>query len=210
MMLTMHAALRDRYGRRATSFDVCLVVLSIVLSAFVFADDKVARAIGLGVESTKVGIGIASMLLLAASVAGLLVDWKGAKERHSRAVLILSRLKLETRAVRKTVGREGANSSEVPERWRENARALDSLPEIPERDFVRLKAKHLRKVELSKLIDAHAGLPLWVLRLMLMWRSLRAGRGRNDRDRASVEPEGRAPESVAIAWLRSTRMRGGT
>jgi hypothetical protein len=189
MMLTMHAALRDRYGRRATSFDVFLVVLSIVLSAFAFADDKVTRVIGLDVESTKVGIGIASVLLLAASVAGMLVDWKGAKERHSRAVLILSRLKLETRAVRKIVGREGANGSEVPERWRENARALDSLPEIPERDFVRLKAKHLRKVELSKLIDAYAALPLWVLRLILMRRSIRGGGSQNDRDRGPVEPE---------------------
>jgi hypothetical protein len=44
-------------------------------------------------------------------------------------------------------------------------------PAIPEKDFLRLKQKHLRKVRLSQMLDESPGTPMWLLK----WRLFREG-----------------------------------
>jgi hypothetical protein len=179
MMLTGHSALRDKYRRLALGLDLILVSISIVVTGLALLDQRVFVMLGLDPAKTQLGLGMASLVLLVASVLGMLVDWKGARERHGRAVAVLAALKTATRGVL-TLGHE-TSSDQIGLRWRENSLALDTLPEIPERLFHRLKARHLRKVELSRLLDERCAFPIWVLRLFLVWRSIR-GKG---------EPQGR-------------------
>lgn len=170
MMLTMHSALRDRYARLARGLDIVLVATSILLSGFVFADDRVMEMLGLDPARTRMGIGLASLVLVIASVIGLVVDWKGARERHARAAGVLAHLKTESRLI--VSGGAEASPEQIRGRWRENSLAVAGLPEVPERHFHRLKARHLRKIALSRLMDAKEGLPVWILRLMLVWRAI--------------------------------------
>jgi hypothetical protein len=51
--------------------------------------------------------------------------------------------------------------------------ALASLRPIPDEQFTILKARHMRKVELSKLLDHYPAAPLMLLRMKLLVRHSR-------------------------------------
>ena len=50
--------------------------------------------------------------------------------------------------------------------------AVNNVVEIPPNQFVRLKAKHLKKVEISKMSSAIPGCPIFLLRFILFCRCI--------------------------------------
>ena len=52
-------------------------------------------------------------------------------------------------------GQEVISSDQMSERY---AQAMETVPPVPERSFNRLKASHLRKVEISKLLSDNPGM----------------------------------------------------
>lgn len=171
MMLTMHSALRDRYQRCALLMDLVLLCSSVILCAAVFIDPNVLKSLNIDPQMSQIAIGICSVLVFLISVVELRVDWKEKAERHSQANDTLGRFKAECRELLKS--EDQPDPQRVREQCRACAWALNNLPKIPEAEFHRLKALHKRKIELSKMIDAYPGGPLFMLRFILWFRATR-------------------------------------
>lgn len=166
-LMTAHAVLRDQYRRRASTFDISLLALSIGLNAFVFTDDATLHAIFFGhAVAAKLWIGLISVALLIVSLVGFRVDWEGKARSHKEAVERLGRLKARYREVH--AGGDTADTRE--ELGKEYARTTELLPAIPERCFARLKAQHQFKRLVSRELDSHPGVPMWILALRIRYR----------------------------------------
>jgi len=115
-------------------------------------------------------LGIASIVAFFASLVNLRVDWKAKSARHRDAVAKLTSSIAVFRQSRKTNGQWPQDQQLELNRayWD----ATKSIVEISERQFLSLKARHLRKVELSKHLDTTPACPLWLLRVRLLWRSI--------------------------------------
>jgi hypothetical protein len=152
--LTMQARLRDRDQLVGTSLLCAILALSVVGVAFAFAGaDHTVTLVGItAARTTWLGwLAVGTLILV---LVELVVDRRGAAQRRSDAVRVLGALKAEYR-VPPAAGDEVAAAARMSERY---AQAMETVPEVPERSFNRLKAAHLRKVEISKLLSEQPGM----------------------------------------------------
>jgi hypothetical protein len=168
-LLTAHAVLRDRYGRRARILSVFALGLAITLNGFVFASDDVLKFIFRGrVEAAKIGLGFTSIGLLVLAILEFRVNWEGKRQSHSEGVDRLSRLKAKYREAHTT-----SDQACWPRLSADYATTMQELPPVPERDFAALKARHEHKRLLSREISEHPGVPYLLLSLRLRWHAYR-------------------------------------
>lgn len=173
----MHATLRDRYKALALTLDVVLLVCSVIFSASAFARDDLFTQIGLSPQRVRYVLAIASIVAFAASLMALRMDWKGRAARHQDAAAKLTNL---VARFRERSGNDGTWSEDGREELNRNYwQTMDSVVEIPSRMFNKLKARHLRKVQVSRMLDAVPGSPVLVLRLLVFWQSIRGIRKLN-------------------------------
>ncbi len=168
MMTTMHSILKDRYRFFALSVDLLILFCSVILCAAVFLDPAILKTLNIGAASSRVVLGITSMLVFLLSLVQLRVNWKGKSELFDRSLETLCQLKSECGILL-----ESPNSSEeeVLEQCKNYNEILAKLPKIPDRLFTTLKAKHKRKVELSKYIDTRPESPFWLTKLFFEFKS---------------------------------------
>lgn len=164
-MLSMHSALRDRYRRRRTALVLLTMALAILGAGFAFATDKPKITI-LGVEATRdKWLGVVSLIVLLLGVVDLVTDWSMRARGYGEAAKRLGNLKLKMRACqlagyqRQAVDRLRAAYDEL----------APELPPIPERQFAILKARHLRKVEMSRQLSAHPGSAVWLVYVKVLF-----------------------------------------
>lgn len=168
--MTMHAVLRDRYRLRSLIIDIILLLCSVIFCATTFASDGVLNKLGVSAEDVRDLLGVASVLAFFASLVSLRVDWKGKAALHKKAVnkmFDLLSIFREVRDEKTQVSREVANDI--------NKAYLDimrNIPPIPEKVFIKLKARHLKKVEVSKMLDNMPGVPTLILSIILCCRSM--------------------------------------
>lgn len=154
--LSIHAALRDRANRVATITTVTLLCASAIGTALAFAgDDTPLQLLGLQ-ATTSTWLGAFSVVVFCGTLSELVTDRRGTARRHDAAVRLLADLKSEYRSA----APDGdASWTTAQGRLRERYdHVMGLVPPIPEARFAGLKARHLRKVELSKLLSAHPGL----------------------------------------------------
>lgn len=153
-MSTMHSLMRDR-ARLEGLLLVCVVlVASVVATAFAFAGGSDTVSIfGLkGQRSTWLGwFAVATFSL---TLVDLVLDRRGAAGRYGDAVRQLSTLKADYR----TMPLPAVAVEECRRLTELYQVAMEALPPLPERQFNRLKAKHLEKVEISRYLSNHPGL----------------------------------------------------
>lgn len=166
----MHATLRDRYARRALVVDLLLLASSVVFCASAFASDEALSHFGPTPSQVRYIIRVFSLLAFTLSLLSLRIDWKGRSAQHRDAAQKLSAALAAFTKHRNVEGSWPPESAAELERiyWE----AMHNSVPIPEADFVNLKANHLWKVELSKMLDANPGCPIFVLKLSLMSKSL--------------------------------------
>lgn len=170
MTITGHSILRDRFQRRERAITLTIMALSIVVASLAFVNGQ-SRVTLLGKEAnlaTWVGSLSAGIFFLA--LLDSLVDWKRSAWAHEDAALRLSELKSKFR--RAIVEEDTVETGGIDLRSEYEA-TMENVAVIPESTFLALKAKHLRKVAVSRLIDDHPGAPLAFVRLVAMWRGLR-------------------------------------
>ena|SRR2546426_5292006 len=174
--LSMHTALRDRHGRRALIVDLLLLASSVVFCASAFAGDDALSRLDHTPGEVRYLLRIFSVLAFMLSVLSLRVDWKGKSARNGDAAEKMSRAIASFRRHR------GADGTWPPECSAELDAvywgAMQNSVPIPEAAFVELKCRHLKKIELSKMLDSNPGCPVFVLRLILLWSALRHTQGR--------------------------------
>ena len=164
MMLTMHCILRDRYKKRAFIIDLMLIVASFLMLTLSFADEKFLCWIGVcPIEALQNGR-IFAVVIFIISLFNFRVNWKEKFYKHSRARDELVRLKGET----KKIMLNDKINSELLESHRQLCNlTMSGLCPIPENQFNKLKAKHLVKVEVSKMTNFYPGCPIILLRIRL-------------------------------------------
>jgi len=170
-MLSMHNILSVRFSTFSMLLDISLLICAVVFCTTTFVSDDFFAALNLTPQRIKFILGAISVLAFLSSIISLRVDWKGKQARHKEAsqkiAIILSRYK-ELR------NESGAWPSEKSGELNQNYWAvLNNTPNIPDRFFASLKAKHIRKVEISRLLDSYPGCPVFLLRFLLFRSSLK-------------------------------------
>lgn len=178
MSVTAHSILRDRFRRRERGITLLVIGLSIAATALAFVESRNAVHIA----------GYLTGVIFFLALLDLTSDWSGRARVHGTAAHALSDLKATFRAVTVTdeqVDAEGVDLAVAYET------AMAAVPPIPDREFPALKAKHSRKVALSRLVDEHPGAPVLYLRSIVLWRGFKGKRPREKAD--STEPVERPP-----------------
>jgi hypothetical protein len=176
--LSIHAYLRDEYNRASFLAQIITVVASTLICAMTFASDQLFQILGLSATNGKVIVGIAGIAAFAASMALLVLDWRGKSTEHRESAKLWSQALREFRSKR-TEDKIWPNSA-----WEE----LNSLywhtdqytVEVPSRRFNELKARYLRMVLTSRLQSKYPGSPLFIIRLKIRLKHL-FGAIRDDR-----------------------------
>lgn len=169
-MLWIHTALRDRYAKRALCVDVALLACSVVFCATTFVDDSFFKNFAQSPSVGRLIMGCASVIAFLASLVSLRVDWKGCSARHQDAAAKLSQLSAAYRKARPDEGEWPADSrSELHDLYWSTT---DAIVDIPAGLFVPMKIAYLRNVETSKFADLHPGCPYWILKSLVLLRSL--------------------------------------
>jgi hypothetical protein len=167
-MISMHSSLGQRYGRRALALNLCLLVSSAILCSLSFAPDNLLTIIGLNERTARFVTGAAGVLVFAMAIVELRVSWQHLGKQHSEAATRLGGLKTKYRAY------HGLPDDLKPKMQSslhdEYCRLMEQLPPIPERWFLKLKAEHHFKRQLSKTIDEAPTAPVSLLRIILRWR----------------------------------------
>lgn len=172
----MHTMLENRYKKLAATIDIMLLACAVVFCATTFASDDVFSLIGLLPENVRFILGVASILAFFSSLVALRVGWKGKAALHREAEQKLTnalQLFRELRRDDETWPQE--RSSDIQCAYWE---AMKNIIDIPGEKFVRLKSRHLRKVQISKMIDDFPGFPIFILRQILLFRSIKKLLGR--------------------------------
>jgi len=169
--LSMHTMLRDRYARLALILDIMLLACSVTFCATTFARDEAFTKVGLSSQNVRYVLGIASVSAFFASLVALRVDWKGKSALHRDAVQRLTTVLALFRELHRDDGTwpqdRGAELHQAY--WR----AMNHIVEVPTGAFVGLKARHLRKVKVSKMLDSMPGCPVFVLRFIVLCRYMK-------------------------------------
>lgn len=170
--LTMQARLRDRAQVTGTVLVCTILVASVVGVAFAFANTSVHVTL-VGVTADRsTWLGWLAVVTASLTLVELVLDRRGAAQRRSEAVKALAVLKAEYRT-----RTEGAAEVERAVRLSERyAQVMDTIPAVPESAFNRLKAAHLRKVEVSKVISEYPGISALRARHVVSKRYRRRGK----------------------------------
>jgi hypothetical protein len=167
MMLSGHASLRERYRRRSTCLILAIMALSIVAATVALQDDESVVIFGVDLAATEWLAGLSGMIFFL-SIAELVLDWRGRAWAHGDAADRLGRLKGEFRRAKVSEHSVETDGVDLDIEYDQTTAAI---VEIPNSVFNRLKAKHRRKIEISKLLDDSPGAPI----LFLRWRIFVAG-----------------------------------
>jgi hypothetical protein len=152
--ISMQSALRD-WDRAFGTLLVCVVLIgSLIGVAFAFAGGGQTVSI-VGIRAQRVTwLGWLAVIIFAITLVELVLDPRGAGRRRAQAVRALGALKGEYRTT-VTAGQAHETAERLSQRYEA---VMSSIPEVPEPLFNRLKAAHLRKVEVSKILSDKPGL----------------------------------------------------
>jgi hypothetical protein len=160
MMTSMHSELSSMYRKNIFVLDILLVILSIILLTFVFADQYLLTNFRIDKVVLKLILGLATVLLTVLSLLSYIFDWRGKKTCHDHAFNALIVLKNEWKLFlfnKKNITYENVNSLE-----RTTALILSQCIKIDDKLFNKLKKKHYMKMTLSKSISDNPNLPLFL------------------------------------------------
>ncbi len=169
MLVTMHSILAARYGRRSQILDIGMIAVSIILVSVVFLDPLILSYVQINPHTSRIVIGISSILLFLISVMSLIVDWKGKSVQHKGAFSALVKLKNEWKDILSNY--EEIDKRDLREFTKRSSLIVSLLFPIPDKHFNKLKSKHYKKIELSKMISCHPGSSVFVLKLKLFWKN---------------------------------------
>jgi hypothetical protein len=146
---------------------------SVVLCTGTFLSDDALKAIGVSAAAERVLMGTFSSIILFVSIAELCVRWGEKSQRYSDAAERLASIKARTRQA--LVQQNPISEPDCADLTRSFSAAMEGLPRIPDRQFVSLKAHHLKKVRISQMCEQAVGCPVWILRCRLAISGIRSG-----------------------------------
>lgn len=162
---TAHAILRDKYHRMYIGLDCATLLISTWILMMVFVQPEIAVQLSPPWISQTIWIGLLSFMVFILTFVQLIVDWKGRYQAHHQAVAALSAFVKEYRPTKNSTDMALLDKAVLQYRL-----ITETLTQIPENDFLRLKRKHLVKIEISRQLDAAPGTSVFLLSLKLWLR----------------------------------------
>ena len=151
-MATMHFSLADRYKFWSTVEDVIEIVFSVILCGVTFIDGNL---LGLTENTCKLILGFASIGLFTFTLIKQRLDHKQKSEKHNLSGKMYAQAKLDISNRIAIWTSKQTNPTIIDKYLSENYLALNALPQIPEKEFSKLKHMHQSKVAFSKYLDEH-------------------------------------------------------
>jgi hypothetical protein len=175
MLCSGHAALRDRYARRALLLDVTILGLSTWLVALTFVQPQISFSLTPFRLDPALWIGFLAIGTFFMSLIQTKVDWKKRSDAHRLSCSMYA-------DVHREVGYALASSAdESEEEYRRLLARYDmataSSVELQERAFLPLKKRHMLKIAISRLLDTHPGSSIAMVRVRF-WLKDNFGRGK--------------------------------
>jgi hypothetical protein len=174
MLVTANANLRERYARRAFLLDLTILAISVWLTAVVFVEPRLNIKLTPFHLDPQLWVGLLGIFTFFLSIVQLRVDWKGQSDAHKRSFDLYVEVKNECRYLMSSDGiltRDGCQRALTMFEL-----AGDVGRQIPEKEFLKQKRKHLQKVAMSRHLDSHPWASLFLLKLRMWWKS-NAGQG---------------------------------
>ena len=172
MMVSMHSNLYAKYRRFSIISSSFLIVSGAILNALVFVDFRYMTWVFETKNQSINAIGWFSILTFSGSLLSLSVNWKERSESYLAASNELSGLLNECREILESESKN-QNTDLVDAFNRKYIQLNGMLPKIPEKSFNCLKARHYKKVELSKFIGSNKGKPYWLIRINFFIKSIK-------------------------------------
>jgi hypothetical protein len=156
-----HARLRDRYATRATILDVLILGASAWVLALSFVDPSVIPKLTPQPFAPAIWTGFMGVSIFVATLLQLKLDLRGRADAHRRAFDAQAEVKRaanEAEAHMEDEGRRAEVQAKISV-----ASAIGVI--IPEREFLRQKQLHLKKIAASKHLDAQPYASLFIFGL---------------------------------------------
>jgi hypothetical protein len=169
MMVTMHSILAARYALRSQIIEIGMLGISILLVSVAFLDPEILSNFHIEPNKAHIVIGLSSILIFFMSVLSLIVDWKGRSVHHKDGFFTLVKLKTEWRNIHENF--EEIDKRDLQEFINRSSLIVSQLFPIPDNCFNNLKSKHIKKIELSKMIGEHPGGMVFLLKLKMFFIS---------------------------------------
>jgi hypothetical protein len=167
MLCTGHAALRDRFSRRAFGLDLAALGLSTWVVALAFVEPRLNVKLTPFDWDAQVWIGALGTAAFLLTLLQMKTDWKGRSDAHKRTLESYAEVKREASYLLLAAEFDGDACKRVFARYDMAASVGISIPEA---EFLAQKKYHLVKVALSKALDSRPSAPLIWLRARLWWR----------------------------------------
>ena len=151
---TGHAWLRDKYRRRAACLDYGLMLAATYMLGLSLVEPALGWSLSLGMDRAALVV-VLSLLIFFFSVVQFKSGWKRTAEAHQRAFKEFATVKSECRTL--TSGVRNVTSTEH-QRIRAHYDMITEVgTHIPDNEFLKCKAHHVRKVFVSRYLDDHPG-----------------------------------------------------
>jgi hypothetical protein len=167
-LCTAHAALSDRFSRRAVLLDILVLILSALVTALAFLDPKLLHRFVPEYLDPALAVGVFGLFVFCLTLVQIKTDWRGRSERHKRSLKMYAEVKREAGYLLASI--ENTPPREFQRLVARYDMASDVGSGIPEVEFLRLKQKHLTKVEISRLLDKKPAASIILTKLQLLIR----------------------------------------
>jgi hypothetical protein len=167
--LTSHSILRDRYSSWSRGSTLVILTLSIVATAGAFMSGSTIIHFGPIKGGIASWLGTLTAIIFLLTLVDLIVDWPKQVWEHEDAVRCLSELKMKMKSA-VISGPDVETELDVRALYQ---KTMGEVSPIPDRKFLALKAKHQRKIAVSRLIDSHKGAPVMYLRVVAVIQGIR-------------------------------------
>lgn len=151
LLASMHSRMSDIYRFWHTSISSAILMFSTFLVGLTFiSEDFIEKSIGIHPFAVKWIIGITSIFTFLGVL--LLTEWgfQGKAVEHREAVRFYFRI---VNKIRQWLDNAIEITPEMMEEIRSEYSQTQSIPKIPDSQFLKLKQWHLRKVAMSRELD---------------------------------------------------------
>lgn len=164
LLCTAHAALQEKYSRRALIAELITLAASTWLAALVFVEPRINLHLTPSGFDPQVWIGLLSTATFFLTILQMRTDWRGRADAHSRSLAMYAEVKRECGYL--LASGVATSQTECQRLLARYDMATDFGTKVPENAFLRYKKRHLTKVAISKHLDAHPGTST----LLFRWR----------------------------------------
>lgn len=162
-----HAALRERFSRRALVLDLAILFLTTWLVAVAFVPRAVSAKLDPLNVDPQIWIGFLGVGTFLLYLLQLKTDLKTQADAHKRTVDLYAEVKREAGYVLASQELDESACRRVLSRY-DMASAVGVA--MPESEFLKQKRRHRIKVVLSEYLDSHPSASILLTRVRFWWR----------------------------------------